>query len=423
MFPRSAWSFVLLFLFSGLLLACQGDQGVPSEPDRGLELAGACKNEAYSNAVPLYKSSKVQSALLQECKRILGLTDPGQAELAVDALLVGVFQAYNLTPDALQPLAGETLPASVAIYIEAACGLVSLSDDECLTPNDVDENGSIGENDLGGYLAVGPLTSSGTTLATALTPNGLFAVGAEEAQGAYVFVSQRPPEDVDGPCPGPSPNDCQRDVWDVDVDGVLTSLTVESCNSFGERHMRCPPGQDCEFGDEAPALNLVTDEACTAAGYAMMSFWGRFAFNATRPAQWIVRATPAYAGVGTKFEGWSPIVAADLDLRRRGVDCTVTSQFNAGSEGTICRIFEGPTQLDSCETVAEGSNSSTCTLNPLVPDDITVFVTAEKTGGSGAFNATSENFTLGPADPAWGDPNKEVCFEMTPPSAIQVDCP
>ena len=40
-----------LCLSGALLLACQGDQNGPSEPDRGLELTagGLCKNEAFTN--------------------------------------------------------------------------------------------------------------------------------------------------------------------------------------------------------------------------------------------------------------------------------------------------------------------------------------------------------------------------------------
>jgi hypothetical protein len=70
-----------------------------------------------------------------------------------------------------------------------------------------------------------------------------------------------------------------------------------------------------------------------------------------------------------------------------------------------------------------GSNASQCSLTPAIPDDIIVQVTVEKTGGGGAYNASSTPFEMGPANPARGEPNKEVCFAMTPPTAQQVSCP
>jgi hypothetical protein len=52
-------------------------------------------------------------------------------------------------------------------------------------------------------------------------------------------------------------------------------------------------------------------------------------------------------------------------------------------------------------------------MKPLVPDDLSLLVTAEKTGGDGAYNA-SQPLTLGPANPARGG-SKTVEFNLQPP--------
>jgi hypothetical protein len=52
-------------------------------------------------------------------------------------------------------------------------------------------------------------------------------------------------------------------------------------------------------------------------------------------------------------------------------------------------------------------------MAPLVPDDLDLLVTAEKTGGDGAYNV-SQALTLGPADPARGE-TKTVTFNLQPP--------
>lgn len=92
----------------------------------------------------------------------------------------------------------------------------------------------------------------------------------------------------------------------------------------------------------------------------------------------------------------------------------VNSQFNAGSEGSICRLLTGGTQISECATVQDGTNSSSCTLTPAIPTDITVLVTVEKNAGGGVYNAESAPFGMGPANPARGEANKQTCFELNP---------
>jgi hypothetical protein len=413
---------------AGFLVSCQGDQGIPSEPGREIDLtAGPCKNSTFTAASAVYSSSQVQNSKLQACKTIEGLVKRKQiskAELEIDKLLVAIHNDYQHGTAALGPVAPHTLEESVANYIGAACGLAPLDSSDCLVPNDLDADG-IDASDLDGWIAAGPLNGTATELSTGILENALFAFGVEGGP-AYVTVAQLPPTGVDGPCPEEFAFDCQDDVFDVDVDGVFTWVTVESCTDFGKKHAHCPEGKPCAFGEPTLVpLNQVPDAACTAVAYHEMGFLRQFAFQATLPAQWIVHATPAYAAVtNTKFGAFSPIVLADDLPRTRGVDCNISSsQFNAGSAGTICRLLEGVTQLGSCITDATGSNSSSCTLSPPIPDDIIVQVTVEKTGGDGAYNASSTPFEMGPANPARGEPNKQVCFEMTPPTAHQVDCP
>lgn len=432
-------SILLVFFLSGsLLLACQGDSGVPSDPGRDLAAAGGnpqdggpgrgggggeCKDEAFKEAVKIYTSGSVRESKLKECGKILKAFKDNkiaEGEKGINDLLVAIYNDYHFGTATLAPVPPNTLEQSVANYIGASCGLAGtkLSASECLRVNDLDGDG-IDADDLDGWGAWGPLTSSGMTLAKDVLQNGVFAFGVENATNAYVIIAERRPTGVLGPCPNSYPNDCQNDVFDVDVDGGYTSATVESCNVFGNFHIHCPEGEDCEAGETTTALGLVTDEACTEAGYALMGFWGKFAFQSTRSAHWLIGSTPAYAGVSTKFGAFSPTVLADDEPRTRGVDCNaVLSRYNRGSEGNTCRIFQGTTELDSCTTDADGL----CSLVPQVPTEISVFVTIEKTGGGGAYNAKSKSFTLGPGDPPRDGDNKEVCFDMSPPRAKEIAC-
>lgn len=414
---RSTGLFALL-VCAGFLFACQGDQGIPSEPGRELDLTagGLCKNALFTSAAAIYTDSSVQNSKLQACKDILQLVKTnnlGQAEVKIDDLLVAIHNDYNGGAIGLAAVTPKTLEQSVADFIDATCGLAPLSGSECLEPKDIDDVAGIGADDLKGWLAAGPLTSTGTTLATGLIANGIFAFGVEGASAAYVFVSERPRTGVDGPCPNNFPNDCQDDVFDVDVDGGFTSVAVESCAEFGSMHIRCPEGGDCEAGETTLPLGLVTDDACTDAGYAMMGFWGQFAFQATRPVQWLIHSTPAYAGTTTKFGAFSPVVLADSDPRARGVICNVTANYPSGSEGTVCRILDHGTQIASCTTLITGPYTSSCPMQPLVPEDLSLLITAAKNGGDGAYNA-SQPLTLGPDDPARGG-TKTVEFNLQPP--------
>jgi hypothetical protein len=408
-----------LLVCAGALVACQGDQNIPSEPghELGLAAGGVCKNAAFTSAAEIYTDSSIKTDKLQACKDILALVKQAklsQAEVGIDDLLVGVYDDYNGGAAGLAAVSPHSLTQSVANYIEAACGLAPLTDSECLTPTDLDDPADgIDADDLKGWLAAGPLTSSGLSLATGLLKNGLFAFGVEDANATYVFVSERPRTGVDGPCPQNFPNDCQDDVFDVDVDGAFTSVSVESCAEFGEKHIRCPDGEDCAVGETTTALNLVTDAACTAAGYTTMGLWGQLAFQATRPAHWIIHATPAYAGLTSKFGAFSPVVLADADPRARGVICDITANYPSGSEGTTCRILNQGQEIASCVSVGSGPYTSSCSMAPLVPEDLNLLVTAEKTGGDGAYNA-SQALTLGPANPARGE-TKTVTFSLQPP--------
>ena len=407
-----------LLVCSGLLVSCQGDQGIPSDPGRGLTLTGPgpCKDAAFVSAAAIYTDASVQNSKLQACKDIQALTKQNNlsgAEVGINDLLVAIYNDYNASAVGLAAVGSSTLEQSVANYIEAACGLAPLSDSECLTPNDLDDpaDGLIDDDDLKGWLAAGPLNSFGMDLATGLLGTGIFAYGVEEAVDAYVFVSQRPRTGVDGPCPQNFPNDCQDDVFDVDADGYFASVSVESCAVFGEKHVHCPEGQDCEFGETTTPLGLVLDEKCTEAGYEVMPFWGQVVFQATRPAQWLIQATPAYAGLTSKFGAFSPIVLADSDPRRREVHCLVTSNYPSGSEGTICELLNQGTVIASCTTVGTGTPyESSCRYvqndgetegDLLVPEQITLLATANKTSTNGAY-FTSKDFEIGPGNPERG---------------------
>lgn len=410
-------NYLFALLVGVFVFACQGEQGVPSGPGGGLDLSagGPCKSNAFTAAAGIYVDSNTQNTKLQACKDILTLVKQGSvgaAELAIDGLIVAVYTEYTTTPSVLQAVGSNSLAQSVADYIDAACGLApSLGASECLRPKDQDQpvNG-IDDDDFDAYLAAGPLFSSGTTLATGVLGTGGFAFGVEEADGAYVFVTARPRTGLDGPCPGNFPNDCEDDVYDVDADGEFTSVAVETCEVYAERHIRCPAGGDCEFGELTAPLNLVS---CTVAGYDRMGLFGQLAYQATRPMQWIVHATPAHAGVTTKFGAFSPVVGADGDPRRRTVEVNVTANYPSGSEGTVIQILQLGIVIESCVTVATGDYTSTCSMNPLVPEDLSLLITAAKTGGDGAYNA-SQSLTLGPANPERGV-TKTVTFVLNPP--------
>lgn len=425
-------SLVASLVLTGFMVGCQGDSGVPSDPGHDLGLArgpgGQCNNDAFKAAVKIYVENSVRKEKLKACDLILKAFEENkvsQGEKGIDDLLVAIYNDYHLGTAVLAPVSPHTLEQSVANYIGASCGLAGthLSASECLVVNDLDGDG-VDADDLDGWLAAGPLTGTATALGTGLLPNGIFAFGVESTSGTYVFVSERRRTGVDGPCPENFPNDCQDDVFDVDVDVVdpqsgFQSLTVESCAVFGALHVHCPEGAPCVPGETTIPLNLVSDDACTLAGYTTMGLWGQLAFQATRPTQWLIKATPAYAGTSTKLAFFSPVVLADDVPRTRGVDCNVRiSQYDRGSEGNTCRIFQGTMELDTCVTNIDGL----CTLSPLVPTNIDVHVTVEKTGGGGAYNATSESFNLGPGDPPRDGDNKEVCFDMSPPRAKEVEC-
>jgi hypothetical protein len=155
----------------------------------------------------------------------------------------------------------------------------------------------------------------------------------------------------------------------------------------------------------------------------MMGFWRKLAYQATSPAQWVIRATPAYAGLTSRFGAFSPIVLADSDPRRREVNCHVTSNYPSGSEGTICQLLEQGTVIASCTTVGTGTPyESSCRYvqddgetvgDLLVPDDMTLLANANKTDGNGAYFQSKE-FTIGPGNPERGN-SATVEHELQPP--------
>jgi hypothetical protein len=407
-----------------------------------LTAGGLCKDDPFTSAAAIYTDSSVQNAKLQACKDILNLLKQNnieQAELAIDDLLVAIFNDYwppsGPDDEAIAAVAPHTLEQSVGNYIAAACGLAGddLSASECLVVNDALDGapGSISLRDLEGWVAAGPLTGTepagaGETRGTGLLPNGIYAFGVVSAAGAYVIVAERPRSDVVGPCPGDYPNDCQSDVFDVDVDrldpdDLETFVDVESCvEEFGVVHVHCPEDGDCEPGTTTTPLNLVTAPACTAAGYTLMGFWGKFAFQATRPVQWVIGATPAYALNTTRLGLFSPTVLSDDDPRQREVICDITANYPSGSEGTMCAILNldlpaGAPPIASCTTIGTGDYTSDCSMFPLVPEELlNLRVTAAKTGGDGAYNAVNDDLTLEPGDPEWGE-STTVLFNLQPP--------
>lgn len=422
--PRAS-VLTVFFASCGLLLGCQGDSPVPSDPGRGLQLTGVCKNAAFSAAATIYVDSSVQNAKLQACKDILNAFKSGDnagGEKGIDELLVAIYGDYNLQPSLLTPV-GATLTQSVANYIGAACGLAGnkLSASECPLPHDQDDPADgIDADDLDAWGAWGPLTSSGSTLATGTLNNGLFAFGVEEASNAFVIVSMRRPTGVQGPCPGNYPNDCQDDVFDVDGDGTFTSITVESCTVFGNQHVHCPEGGACEPGTTTTPLGLVDDDVCELAGYEQTAFWGKVLYQGVRSVAWIYPATPAYAATSSKLNFLSPVANADDDPRRREVNCDVTANYPSGSEGTLCQLLDQGIVIASCTTVAIGDFTSSCTLaqvtdggDLLVPEDLELLATANKTGTNGAYN-DSKLFEIGPSNPERGS-SATISFELLPP--------
>lgn len=419
---------VLILLLSGWVLACQGDR-IPSEPDRGLTVAGpggggVCKNQAFTAAAAIYTDSSVRGGKLQACKDILGLAKQnklGAAELGIDALLVGIYDDYYAGAG-LAPVGSASLPQSVANFAVAACGLAPLSASECLTPNNLDGDPGISADDLKGWLAAGPVSTVG---AEGVLKNSLFAyrfVDEPAPTNAYIFIAQRPKTTLLGPCPGPYANDCEDLVHDVDVDGGFTKVAVESaCASFGAEHVRCPEGGECQPGETTTELGLVDPGLCTQVGYQEMGFWRQFAFQATSPAQWLIRTELAHAGLTSKFGAFSPIVLAEDDPRRRAVICKITANYPSGSEGTICQLLKQGTVIASCTSVGTGvPYESNCPFkqvgdgeNLLVPEAMTLLATANKTGTNGAY-AAEQTFLIGPGNPERGE-SATVEFNLQPP--------
>ncbi|HET6361771.1 MAG TPA: hypothetical protein VFH11_06910 [Gemmatimonadota bacterium] len=420
------------FVVCGLLLACQGDQNLPSEPGRGVELtAGACKSPEFTSRTEgMYTSSSIERTRLQQCKTALAALDRGktaQAEATVNAIIVAIYNDY-LGED-LQTFAGDaSLEESVIEYMAIACSLAGLvpGPPECLVPD--------APTDLtdGSWVAAGPLAGGGT----GELPNDLFGFRVDGGKGVFVFVSSRPVStSFLGDCPGNSDNDCQKDVFDVDADGTFTTITVESCEAFETgrlRHLHCPPGEECEFGEESPAPGLIS---CTIAPTGL----GAFINGITKPVQWVIRATPAYAaGLGTKFTSFSPVVVGDMDPRARGVICNFTTQYENTSEGTTCELYEdeeatiraecapfddqGNGVPCSCGSIPdeEDPSASSCQMNPKVPASVVYTVKAYKTSGGGGYTAFS-SVTLAPDTPPRGGSN-DVFFCLVPPNVAGGPC-
>jgi hypothetical protein len=437
-------SFRLALVLSGtLLIACQGDQNAPSEPDHGLDLTaggGICKNGAFTSAVAIYSDASVQNDKLQACKDILAFNKNDQYdqfELGVNQLIVAVYNDYYADPSPLAAISGQTLLESVRNYIVAACGLANFPEGECLAPVDVDEDGTFEEWEFEGYLAAGPLFDGDSRKLISerfgfnvdepfVDPLGEDPPGVDPNGPLFIVVSSQPREAAyAGDCPldVASKWDCQEEYFLVDVDGLIppNTVTVVSCEDPGFDaeviHVRCPPG-GCEQGVSS---TTGPDLLCPAV-IGLLPGWQRLVYQATRPVQWAIDAKPAYAaGTGTKFVAYTPIGLSDLDERRRQVFCEITSNFNNGSEGSLCQLLLGSSVHASCvtEVVAGTSNKSACEfldsegLPPLVPTDLNLLLTAAKTGGDGAYNFEAD-FTLGPADPERGE-SKTALINLLPP--------
>lgn len=404
----SALRFLTSFLVFGVILACEGDRSVPSGPSGSLELAGACKDATFVNSLQVWIDTKKQKSLEQDCKNILGADTADDAELQADALLVEIFNSYefdgslNVTSQVLQGYDGLTLAQAISAYVEAVCGLLSVGSEECPTPNDLDDDGMIEGTDLAGWGAWGPLFSgSAPDLAKDILPNGNVAFGVEDADGTFVLIAEAPGDGFEGDCPNSgSAFDCEDVYWlvDPDLDDSFTSIVIESDNAFNDpqAHMRCPQGGECTHGESIP------------------------------------EDSPFYLGlvggtIDTKFGAFSPITPASLVERTREILCTVESQFNAGSEGTSCEVYEWingarGALLDQCTTVASEPNSSDCSLFPPIPEDIQLIVEASKTEGQGAYNAQTDPLDFGPTNPVRGVVT-DTCFDMNPPNATwNQDC-
>jgi len=434
----------LALILSGTLLACQGDRNGPSAPDNGLDLAagpGICKDTAFTDAVVIYSDASVQNEKLKACKDILALDKQDkydEFELAVNQLIVAVYNDYYADPSPLAPVSGSPLEQSVKSYIEAACGLATFPTGECLAPVDVDKDGTLEQWEFDGYLAAGPLFDGDSRKLISerfgfhvdepfVDPDGIEAPGVDPNGPLYVVVASQPNDaEYKGDCPldVQSDWDCQDEYFLVDVDGLIppNTVTVVSCEDPGFNatqviHVRCP-AEGCEQGKPS---TTGPDLLCTTV-MGLLPGWQQLVYQATRPVQWVIHATPAYAaGQGTKFVAYTPIGLSDTDERRRRVFCEVTSNFNNGSEGTTCQLLNGTSVHASCVTaVIEGTSAkSSCEffdsegLPPLVLTDLMLTATAAKTGGDGAYNF-EKPFSLGPDDPQRGD-TKTVIFDLQPP--------
>jgi hypothetical protein len=422
-----------------LLLACQGDQNGPSEPDHGLELTaggGLCKgHDDFVDAVAIYTDASVQSDKLQACKDILALDKQNkydEFELAVNQLIVGVYNDFYADPSPLAPVGENTLLESVKFFIEASCELATFPEGECLPPVDVNEDGTFEQWEFDGYLAAGPLFSGESRkliserFGFTVDEPSVDPPGVDPNGPLFVVVSSQPREAAyKGDCPldVQSDWDCQEEYFLVDVDGLIepNTVTVVSCDDeagFEEViHVRCPLG-GCEQG----VTSTTGPSLLCPAVIGLLPGWQRLVYQATRPVQWAIDARPAYAaGTGTKFVAYTPIGLSDLDERRRQVFCEITSNFNNGSEGSLCQLLLGSSVHASCVTavIVGTSNKSSCEfldsedLPPLVLTDLNLLLTAAKTGGDGAYNFET-TFTLGPGNPEKGE-SKTALVNLLPP--------
>jgi hypothetical protein len=416
-----------------LLLGCGGDRTTPSETPSSLALAGSpCKSTDFVTAVGMYASAAVRRDLEDRCKNALAADSKGNLKEGpiIFGILAKLFTDWQ-TGDVLQALSGKTFEESLVFFIGATCGLDQKSPFVgCQVPELAEINS---------WGAWGPVSN----LDQGINDEESFAWRFDDCNGVYITVSSRPLGTL-GVCPGTSdvnnnidssPHDCQGDevfdfhAFDPDGAGVgafLNQWTAETCpfeigegenEVVFERHLRCPNGQ-CEFGLPGALTDLLLN--CGGAS-ADLSGWRGLVYQATRPIQWILQATPAYGGGGaaTTFDGTSPIVLGDLDPRLREVVCSVTAGYNNGSEGTTCQLLEGGPQgtvYESCVTVADpdDSTSAECSMFPIVPDlGIDLTPKAFKTG-SGAFVQVGAAFTLEPDAPAPGQ-SVTVTFNLAPP--------
>lgn len=403
--PTCSRSISAVVLIS-LLLGCGGEENLPSEAERPLAVAAACKDEQIVTLLDSMFDSKNERDGLQTCAeaiRLAGKSQPVEARAVVHAFLVSVLALIDSGDVAAAP--GLTVAESVVALFHAFTNAIG-QDPFPLTPEALATDGVVAQEcpDEG---------------CTTTTPNRHAALRFNEG-GFRVIVTIEPAQTHYGQCTA-FEFEHGHDCFDLQVQvEVFPENKIVTPAIFGTCVV--DTGPFAPSGDVASRVRIATEEDgafvllppatppgtldCSDLATTAPDGWRGFAEDVGRR---LFSVRPAYASpgrLGAAVAAFSPVVPVDPEIRTGSIRGTATSVFDEIS-GADVTLFDGNGQVvGTTLTDAQGAYVFEDVPIPDASETYSVLVFRNST------LSQQKSVTLTPVPP-----NRDVVldFELVPP--------